>query len=56
MRAALQVQTELDLVLEVGLEGRERRGEVWIADHGIDAQQNDCEDEQSFPLQIRVHG
>ncbi len=56
VRPALEVQTELDLVLEVVPERGERSGEVRIADHGIDAQQNDCEDEQSFPLQIRVHG
>jgi hypothetical protein len=45
VRAALQIQTEFNLVLEIILERRERRREIRIADYGIDAQHYDSEDE-----------
>ena len=56
VRAALQVQPQLDLPREIVLDLREGRREGRQAKNEKDTDQNDTEDENSFPLQIRIHG
>jgi len=55
VRAALQVQTEVDLLGEIVLKLRERRWKCRQSEQSIDAEKDHRQDEQRFPLQIRVH-
>src|SRR5205807_10136517 len=56
VRAALEVEAELDLFGEIVLHPRDRGREHRVAEKEIDTEQNDGEDEKRFPLQIGIHG
>jgi len=56
VRAALEVEAKFDLPGEIIPNLGDRGGEHRVAEKEIDAEQNDGEDEQRFPLQIGVHG
>jgi hypothetical protein len=54
--AALEVEAQLNLVLEVVLYLGEGGGERWIAEKKIKAENDNHKDEQRFPFEIGVHG
>ncbi len=55
VRAALQIQPELDLVREVRFQVRHRGRKRRHAQQAIEAPENDDNDKNGFPLQIRMH-
>jgi len=56
MCAALEVKAEFDLPAEIVLDLRQRSRKVRIAEQKVGAEDDDCNDEQRSPLQIRVQG
>jgi len=55
VRAALQIQAELDLSAEVVFDLRHRGRKVRQADESVNADKDYRRDEHCFPLQIRIH-
>ena len=56
VRAALQVEAELDLARKIIFYLRDGSGEDRVAHKNVDARKNDNQDERRFVLQIRSHG
>ena len=56
MAAALEVEAELNLLFEIVFRLREGRRERRIAEKEIETENDDRQNEQRFPLEIRIHG
>ncbi len=56
VRAALQIETQLDLVLEIVFDLGEGGREGGNTQNEIQTKNHDCENENYFPLQVRIHG